>query len=77
MENRQVEFYGKIKDMDKISQDFYRCHQSYVVNINNIREIKQKDREIIMNNGEVCYSSTRYLKGLLKLMDKVSKNNSN
>ncbi|PFN36595.1 LytR/AlgR family response regulator transcription factor [Bacillus thuringiensis] len=77
MENRQIEFYGKIKEMDKISQDFYRCHQSYVVNINNIEEIKQKDREIIMKDGEVCYSSTRYLKGLLKLMDKVLKDNSN
>lgn len=65
LENRHIEFYGKIKDMVNFSQDFYRCHQSYVVNIKNILEVNSHTREIIMNNGERCYSSIRYIKGLL------------
>ncbi|WP_207741143.1 LytR/AlgR family response regulator transcription factor [Paraclostridium bifermentans] len=66
MDNRQIEFYGKIKYMENICEELYRCHQSYVVNINNILEIDKKSREIIMDNGEVCYVSVRYLKLLLR-----------
>lgn len=63
--NRQVEFYGKLKELEDLSSDFYRCHHSYVVNRKNIQVVKKKEREIIMTNDEVCYASIRYLKGLL------------
>ncbi|MGX7420535.1 LytR/AlgR family response regulator transcription factor [Carnobacterium gallinarum] len=66
LENRQVEFYGKLKDLENLGANFYRCHHSYVVNRENILEIKKKEREIIMTNEEVCYASMRYLKGLFK-----------
>lgn len=70
-DNRQVEFYGKIKDMEALNTNFYRCHQSYVVNILNIESINAKLREITMKDGEVCYSSVRYLKGLLKKFEHI------
>lgn len=65
MDNRQIEFYGKIKDMEKMNPDLFRCHQSYVVNVKNILEVDKNTREIIMKNGEKCYSSIRYMKFLL------------
>lgn len=71
LDNRQVEFYGKIKDMEALNPNFYRCHQSYVVNVLNIESINAKLREITMKDGEVCYSSVRYLKGLLERFEQV------
>ncbi|MGJ8730778.1 LytR/AlgR family response regulator transcription factor [Listeria aquatica] len=65
LNNRLVEYYGKIKDVERQSTSFYRCHQSFVVNIKNVHSVSKREREIVMNNGESCYASVRYLKGLL------------
>ena len=64
--NRKLEFYGKLKDIEILSEDFFRCHNSYVVNKQNIVEINILDREIIMKNEAICYASSRYIKGLIK-----------
>ncbi|CAM4193620.1 MULTISPECIES: LytTR family DNA-binding domain-containing protein [Paenibacillus] len=62
--NRQVEFYGKLKDILEMDSRFYRCHNSFVVNKDNIAEVDTKNREIRMTNGEICYASSRFLGGL-------------
>lgn len=62
--NRQVEFYGKLKDILEMDSRFYRCHNSFVVNKDNIAEVDTKNREIRMINGETCYASSRFLGGL-------------
>lgn len=66
-ENRQIEFYGNLKDMEqKLTPNFYRCHKSYIVNKNKISEIDLKNNKIIMVNGEECLVSFRYKRGLIK-----------
>ncbi|MEI4529368.1 LytTR family DNA-binding domain-containing protein [Priestia megaterium] len=62
--NKIIEFYGKLKEIVQLNNNFYRCHQSYVVNITNIKKVNTKDMIIIMNNNEQCYVSRRLLKGL-------------
>lgn len=64
--NRQVEFYGKLNDIEKLDSCLYRCHRSYVINKENIAEIDVKNCEISMLNGEVCYASVRLIRKLLK-----------
>ncbi|AJA47170.1 accessory gene regulator protein A [Clostridium pasteurianum DSM 525 = ATCC 6013] len=65
-ENRQFEFYGNLKDIQKkLTSNFYRCHKSYIVNKDKIEEIDIKNNKIIMVNGEECYVSFRYKGGLL------------
>lgn len=64
-DNRQMEFYGKLKEFEELDGNFYRCHNSYVVNKDNIVEIDKKEKIITMRNGEECYASVRALKGLL------------
>jgi two-component system response regulator AgrA len=64
--DRQLEFYAKMKEIeDKLDERFYRCHKSYLVNKDNIREIDTANRCAYMINGEQCLISTRLLKGLL------------
>ena len=69
--NRQLEFYANIKDISAYNSAFYRCHQSTVVNINNIEVVNTKTKLIQMIDGQKCNVSVRYLKGLLfKLKEK-------
>lgn len=71
MKNRQVSFYGKISEIEKLNPNFYRCHQSYVVNIKNIDRIEKSNREVYMSDGNKCYASVRYLRGLLSKLEKL------
>lgn len=65
-EDRQVEFYAKMKDIeDKLDSRFCRCHRSYIVNKENIKEIDKTNRIIYMINNEECLVSTRGMKLLL------------
>lgn len=65
--DRQIEFYAKLKDIEsKLDSRFYRCHKSFIVNKDNIREIDLNNRCLKMVNGQTCLISTRMMKGLVK-----------
>ncbi len=65
--DRQIEFYAKMKDIEeKLDERFYRCHRSFLVNKDNIKEIDKNNRVLYMTNGQECLVATRLLKGLLK-----------
>lgn len=65
--NRVLEFYGKINELEKsLDERFYRCHRSYLVNKDNIKEIDLQARVIYMENGEQCLVSSRMMRGLKK-----------
>lgn len=67
-ENKRVEFYAQMKEIeDKLDGDiFYRCHKSFILNKNKIKEIDTKNRIAYMSNGEECLISSRLMKGLAK-----------
>ncbi|HCJ4363872.1 TPA: response regulator transcription factor, partial [Listeria innocua] len=63
--NRQVEFYGKLKSIEKmLDESFYRCHRSYIVNKKNIHELDTTKGVVKMSNGENCYASSKLIKSL-------------
>lgn len=65
--NRQVEFYAKMKDLEKeVGDKFVRCHNSYLINKDKIKEIDIKNRTITMSNGETCLVSDKGMKLLRK-----------
>ncbi|MBS5984138.1 LytR/AlgR family response regulator transcription factor [Clostridium butyricum] len=65
--DRQIEFYSKMKDIEKrLDNRFYRCHRSFLVNKENIKEIDTNNRIIYMINDEECLVATRLLNGLIK-----------
>lgn len=64
--NRQIEFYSKMKDVEAmVDERFCRCHNSYLINKDKMKEIDKKDRIVYMINGEECLVSTRGIKKLL------------
>lgn len=65
-ESRQIEFYSKMKEIEnKLSDNFCRCHNSFIINKYKIKEIDKKNRIVYMINGEECLISTRGIKKLL------------
>lgn len=63
----QIEFYGTLKELQNgIPSEYYKSHRSYLVNTNNIKSINKKKLAICMKNGEICYVSLQYLKGLIE-----------
>lgn len=62
---RQIEFSGTMKELTgALDGNFVRCHRSFLVNKNNIKEVDAKNRIIYFTNGETCLMSTRMMKGL-------------
>lgn len=63
--DRQIEFSGTIKELaNALDNSFVRCHRSFLVNKNNIKEVDTKNRIIHFTNGETCLMSTRMMKGI-------------
>jgi len=68
LSNGILEFHASMKDVEKqLDENFYRCHNSYIVNVENIDSINTKEQIALMKNGSECLISRRPLKGLLKL----------
>lgn len=63
--NRQVEFYSKMKEVENsLDERFIRCHNSFIINKDKIKEVDKKNRIAYMINGEKCFISTRGIKNL-------------
>ncbi|WP_110114467.1 LytTR family DNA-binding domain-containing protein [Bacillus sp. CGMCC 1.16541] len=58
------EFYGKLKNIEHIHPTFFRCHKSFVVNLQHVIQINKKERYIEMLNGYKCPVSTRALRNI-------------
>ena len=71
MENSKIKFRGSISAIEKSCPDFYRCHQSIVVNPKNIKRIDTAKKEIEMVNGQVVFVAVRRLKGLVQRINTV------
>lgn len=61
-----IEFYGKISEIESLSESLIRIHKSFVINIGNINTIDKKKCEAIMNNGDICPIAIRKVSMLNK-----------
>ncbi|MGL5634626.1 MAG: LytR/AlgR family response regulator transcription factor [Sarcina sp.] len=65
--NRSIEFYGRMKKIDNLlnEHNFIRCHTSYIVNKEFIKEVDKKNRILYIVDGRSCLISTRGLKKVI------------
>ena len=64
---RVVEFTGHLKSVEvQLDYRFYRCHRSYIVNTDNIKEVNFQKLTSYMENGEICPISVRAKTSLKK-----------
>lgn len=71
LETGIVQFYGRIKDIEDRHHHFFKCHESVVVNIKNIKYIDKKKRTLTMKNDDVTIVSIRRLKVLIDRVKNV------
>lgn len=58
--NGIFEFYGKLKELEKLDKRFCRSHDSYLINIHYLVEYDLKNKILKMDNGHQCLVSYRY-----------------
>jgi two-component system, LytTR family, response regulator AgrA len=79
--NRNIEFFGYLKDiineLNKSGENFYRCHRSYIININHVKEVNYKDSYIIMSNDEKCFMSRQQKSEIKEVLDRMVQENDN
>lgn len=77
--NRNIEFFGYLKDiiddLNKGEEIFYRCHRSYIVNINHIKEVNYKDSYIIMSDDSKCYMARQQKAEMKEILDRMVRGN--
>lgn len=66
------EFYGKLKAFENIDPRFYRCHKSYLVNLDHVYALNTKKRKLTMVNGHECLIATRKMKDLQARLARTS-----
>ncbi|KAF1304138.1 response regulator transcription factor [Enterococcus saccharolyticus] len=62
--NGSVEFYGKITEVEQLSEHFIRVHKSFVANQQTILHVDQKKRILTFINNETCLVSIRQISQL-------------
>ena len=63
--NRTLIFYGTMKEvMEKLDNRFYKCHRSFIVNKDYIKEVDKKEMIAVLKNGQEVMISSRLSKGL-------------
>ena len=66
-DNKVIEFYGKMKELERtLDNRFCRCHTSFIINKEKIKEINIKNRIAYLVNNKKCLISTRGIKLLTK-----------
>ncbi|MDV6377859.1 LytTR family DNA-binding domain-containing protein [Sporosarcina sp. GW1-11] len=62
--NGFYEFYGRLKDFEEVNPSFYRCHKSFLINLQHVKELDKKKRTVTMSNGAICVISFRAFREL-------------
>lgn len=69
-QTEEYETYSSFnKIMKSLSNNFVRCHKSFVVNINNITNIDSKTNTISFGNGLECYIGPKYKNEFMEVLN--------
>lgn len=67
--SRDYESYSSFnKIQDKLPENFVRCHKSYVVNLNNIKNIDPVALTVSFNNNSSCSIGPKYKKDFMEVI---------
>jgi len=69
MYNGEIDFRGIISDVAKQVPEFYRCHKSFIVNVDKIVRVNKAERAVEMTNGAVVYIASRKMSELLSMIE--------
>ena len=72
--NKRIEFRGSLKEIARVSQDFFFCHKSFVVNTKNIVRLHRSDYtgEAEMTDGSVIPVGRTHIASLAKTLRSIN-----
>lgn len=62
--HKEMEFYADLKEVEGMDERLFCCHRSYIVNIEKVRSILKKEREVSFDGQHSCLVSRKYMKEL-------------
>lgn len=66
-QSRYYETYSSFNKIKfRLSENFVRCHKSFIVNINNISSVNSSDNIIFFSNNDKCYIGAKYKRNFLE-----------
>jgi len=67
--NTNYEIYSSFSKFENCLPDnFIRCHKSFIVNINNVNNLKVSDNVVVFDKGEQCTIGAKYKNNLLEVL---------
>jgi two-component system response regulator AgrA len=66
---KKYEIYGCLSNKLALGDNFFDCHKSNIVNINNIKSINKFTRQAIMKDDSRCLISRSKLKELMDIFE--------
>lgn len=63
--NQLKEFYGSLKELEKINPKFIRIHQSYLINLYNLKGIDKSSKKAVMANNDILPISRKFYKKIV------------
>lgn len=60
--NGLFEFYESLDDIERLSDQFFRCHRGYIINLDNVKMFNKKKAMVVMENDEQCPVAHRRIK---------------
>ena len=68
--NQKFETYSSFsRIMPSLPENFIRCHKSYIVNINNIKNIDSTKNQIIFNEDILCSIGPKFKKNFMEVFN--------
>ena len=66
--NERVEFYATIAEVAKSDKRLFKCHRSFIINVDNVVRFDKATRSVYFETGESCLVSRDKIKPLLNEM---------
>ncbi|MCL2865044.1 MAG: LytTR family DNA-binding domain-containing protein [Lachnospiraceae bacterium] len=69
-DTQTLHFRGQLKNVLALGPEFFNCHKSIVVNLNKIKHVDKKKREVVLYNGDIVPVSKRKVYELVDVLEK-------
>jgi two-component system, LytTR family, response regulator AgrA len=67
-EDRQINFYGALKEIEEIDNRLLRCHQSYIVNPMQLSSYEAEHKMLVLKSGKKIPVSRRLVRKVRQLL---------
>ena len=70
-EKQVINFYGTLKEVEELDERLIRCHQSYVVNKEQVQMYDSRNKTLVLQSGKTVPVSRRLISKVKSLMKDV------